>query len=217
MFEAKLFTDRHDAGKKLGLALASYKETPSILIIGLPRGGVVLAYEVARMLGQPLDVICPRKVGAPHNPELAIAAVTETGQGYFNTQLIEAFGVSSKYLDDECQKQQAVALKRLALYRKNMPPLDVDGKTIILVDDGLATGATMKAAIESIKQQNAAKIVVAVPVAPSDTAREITQLCDEFICLAIPREFYAVGQFYEIFDQTEDDEVIALLEAIRKS
>ncbi len=206
-----MFIDRQDAGKKLALALSHYKGSKNVLIIGLPRGGVVLAYEVATFLHCPLDVICPRKVGSPFNPELAVGAVTETGEGYFNEDVIRAHDVSKAYLDSECARQIEVAKKRLALFRKGLAPIDFHNKTIIIVDDGLATGATMKAAIQSIKAQKAAKIVVAVPVSPPDTAREIKAMCDEFISLETPWSFQAVGQFYQKFDQTEDEEVVTLL------
>lgn len=206
-----MFLDRHDAGKKLAASLAKYKGKSNVLIIGLPRGGVVLAYEVALFLHQPLDVICPRKIGAPDNPELAIGAITETGEGYFNEPLISALGVSAQYIEKECANQRAVAIKRLVLFRKGLPPVSFANKTVIIVDDGLATGATMKAAIESIKKQHPAMIVVAVPVSPPDTATEIAAMCDECICLDTPWNFKAVGQFYEVFAQTEDAEVVSLL------
>lgn len=211
-----MFIDRSDAGQKLAPLLAKYKGKPDVLVIGLPRGGVVLAYEVAHYLGAPLDVICPRKVGAPHNPELAIGAVTETGDGYFNDHLIQQLGVSQSYLEAECAKEKERARQRLALFRKGLPPLDFKGKTIILVDDGLATGATMKAAIQTARQQQAAKIAVAVPISPPDTAQEIKALCDEFYCLESPWIFQAVGQFYHDFGQTEDAEVVAILQSERR-
>ncbi len=206
-----MFVDRQDAGKKLCHALQAYKQEPNILVIGLPRGGVVVAYEVALFLGASLDVICPRKVGAPFNPELALGAVTETGEGYFNDHLISSLGVSRSYIEKESQKEQAVAKRRLELFRKGKKPLNCKDKTVIIVDDGLATGATMKAAIHSIKRQKPKKIVVAVPVSPPDTANEIAEMCDAFIALATPWQFQAVGQFYDSFDQTEDEEVVRLL------
>lgn len=207
-----MFIDRQDAGKKLAELLMQYKDEKEVIIIGLPRGGVVLAYEVAKALNQPLDVICPRKVGAPYNPELAIGAITETGEGYFNDQLIERLEVPHKYIEAECAKEQATAKRRLELFRKGLKPLDCSGKVVIIVDDGLATGATMKAAIQAIKKQKAKKLVVAVPVSPPDTAADISTMCNEFICIATPWNFQAVGQFYEIFGQTEDAEVVSLLD-----
>lgn len=212
-----MFLDRHDAGKQLAPLLIKYKDVPNTIVIGLPRGGVVVAYEVARLLDKPLDVICPRKVGAPFNPELAIGAITDSGLGYFNNDLIDSLGVNKKYLDQECAKEQAVSKRRLELFRKNKPPLNFAGKTVLIVDDGLATGATMKAAIMSIKGQKAAKIVAAVPVSPPDTAAEIGRMCDECIAIATPWNFQAVGQFYQEFPQTEDSEVLELLNNMESS
>src|SRR5262245_22826224 len=197
-----MFRNRVDAGKNLAPLLAKYKEVPNIIVIGLPRGGVVVAYEVAQSLQAPLDVICPRKVGAPHNPELALGAVTETGEGYFNEELVQQLQVPRSYLEQEIAKEKERATKRLALYRKNRPALQLSGKTVILVDDGLAAGATMKAAIMAEKKQTVAVTVVAVPVAPPDTAEEIRLMVDDFICLQTPSLFQAVGQFYEEFEQT---------------
>lgn len=211
MFLEPIFQDRVDAGKKLAPLLTKYKDVPDTIIIGLPRGGVVVAYEVAHFLDKPLEVICPRKVGAPFNPELALGAITDTGLGYFNNDLIQSLGISQKYLEQESAKEQAVSKRRLELFRKDKPPIAFAGKTVIIVDDGLATGATMKAAIMSIKGQKAAKIVVAVPVSPPDTAAEIATMCDECITIATPWNFQAVGQFYEEFAQTDDREVIELL------
>ncbi len=211
-----MFLNRQDAGKKLAARLEGYKDKKDVIIIALPRGGVVLGFEIAKQLNQPLDVICPRKVGAPFNPELALGAITETGEGYFNNDLIRSLGVSQKYLDAECAKEKAVAQRRMALFRKGLKPLDFTHKTVIIVDDGLATGATMKAAIQSIKSQNPTKIVVAVPVAPPDTASEIQAMCDECICIETPWGFQAVGQFYQDFGQTEDSEVVALLQIVHK-
>lgn len=206
-----MFQNRQDAGRKLALALEKFKNQHDLIVIGLPRGGVVLAYEVATFLKAPLDVISPRKVGAPFNPELAIGAVTETGEGYFNEELIQNIGVSPEYIENESAKEKERARARLALFRKGLPPIDLKNKTVILVDDGLATGATMKAAIQSVKKEKAKRVIVAVPVSPPDTASEIKALCDELICLDTPWLFQAVGQFYREFAQTEDQEVVDLL------
>lgn len=206
-----MFDDRRDAGKRLAPLVAQYRHQKNAVVIGLPRGGVVTAYEIAQFLELPLDVICPRKVGAPHNPELALGAVTESGKGFFNEELISQLNVSKEYLKEEIEKEKMRAAMRLSLYRKGRPTLDFQGKTVIIVDDGLATGATMKAAILAIKTEKAAKIVVAVPVSPPDTAAEIREMVDEFVCIDTPWFFQAVGQFYKQFGQTEDDEVIALL------
>lgn len=206
-----MFQDRSDAGKKLAPLLEKYQGNKEVIVIGLPRGGVITAREVASFLKAPLDVICPRKVGAPFNPELAIGAVTETGEGFFNEEFIRRLEIPKEYLEEEVEKERKRATARLALYRKGKPPLDVKGKIVIIVDDGLATGATMKAALLSLKKQKAQKLIVAVPVAPPDTVSEVKKMADEVYCIDTPWLFQAVGQFYVDFSQTEDEEVIALL------
>lgn len=206
------FRDRTDAGKQLVPLLKKYSKDPNAIVIGLPRGGVVNAYEVATGLHLPLDVICPRKIGAPFNPELAIGAITESGEGILNEELLSQIQVPASYIKQEIEKEKKVAQRRLEAYRKNRPKLDFKGKTVILVDDGLATGATMKAAIKSVKAAGANKVVVAVPVAPPDTYEEIAGMVDEIVVIALPAFFAAVGQFYDNFSATEDQEVIDLLQ-----
>jgi putative phosphoribosyl transferase len=206
-----IFENRKHAGKLLGEALKKYEHDPNVIVIGLPRGGVVVAYEVARILGVPLDIVSPRKIGAPFNPELALGAITETGGGVFDEQLIAYLGVSKDQITKTIEQEKVTAQKRLKLYRKNKPPRNLMGKIVIIVDDGLATGSTMKAAIQSIKAENADRIIVAIPVSPIDTLKEIKNLVDEVVCLSSPSLFHAVGQFYREFDQTSDEEVIALL------
>jgi putative phosphoribosyl transferase len=208
-----LFIDRCDGGRRLVLRLIKYKEDPNAIVIGLPRGGVVTAGEVAHGLRLPLDVICPRKIGAPFQHELALGAITETGEGIFDEKLISFFHVSQEYLDCTIAEEKAVAQRRLAMFRKNRPKLDLEGKTVILVDDGLATGATMKVAIKSVHAAGAERIVVAVPVSPPDTYDEISELVDEAIALYTPASFQAVGQFYSKFLATEDSEVVDILQA----
>lgn len=206
-----IFQNRQDAGKKLLSLLLQYKDTPNAVVIALPRGGVVTAHEIAQGLHLPLDIVCPRKIGAPYNPELALGAVTHTGAHFFNEDIIMQLGVSKAYLAQEIENEKEISLKRQLLYRKNRPPVYVQGKIVILVDDGLATGATMKAAIQWVKEQKAKKVVVAVPVAPPDTLQEVKLLVDEVFCLYAPTFFSAVGQFYEDFRQTTDEEVMELL------
>lgn len=205
------FYDRKEAGKKLAIALKKYKRNPDSVVIGLPRGGVVLAFEVAHALELPLDVIFPRKVGAPGNPELAIGAVTETGEGVFNQDLIQMLGVPEAFIEAEVEKEKQVAMRRLSVYRKVKKKVPLEDKTVILVDDGLATGATMQASIQSVRAEGAAKIIVAVPVSPVDTKKEIEEMVDEVVVLETPPFFQAIGQFYVDFGPTEDEEVIALL------
>ncbi len=209
-----IFEDRHHAGKELVKALKPYNKAPNTLVLGLPRGGVVVAYEVADALKLPLDIICPRKVGAPYNSELALGAVTHTGEGFYNEELILELGVSQKYLQSEIENQKKISAQRMKLYRANRPPLNLEGLNVLLVDDGLATGATMKAAIISAKAQNAAKVIAAIPVGPPHTLDEISTMADEVVCLSAPTHFYAVGQFYNNFVGTEDEEVLDLLSKI---
>lgn len=206
-----IFKNRSDAGLQLVAKLERYRHDPKAIVLGLPRGGVVTAYEIAHGLGLPLDVTCPRKIGAPFNPELAIGAITETGKTFFNEDVIRQLDVPHDYIERTMEKERKRAEERSALFRKGKPPLTVKGLTVILVDDGLATGATMKAAIQSIKEGGASKIVVAIPVAPPDTLREIMHMVNEVVCLLAPPFFSAVGEFYEDFSQTEDSEVIELL------
>lgn len=209
------FKDRKDAGKKLATRLISYQNDPNAVVIGLPRGGVVTAFEVAKYLNLPLDVTCPRKIGAPGNLEYAIGAITETGEGIFHEEPIQMLHIPSSYIQKMVETEKEVARKRLELYRKRAPAIDIENKTVIIVDDGIATGATMQAAIRSIRSQGAGRIVLAVPVAPPETYEEISSEVDEAVCLDTPPFFQAVGQFYESFGATEDEEVIQLLEKSR--
>ncbi len=206
-----MFKDREDAGAQLATLLSNYKNHPNAIVIGLPRGGVVTGYQVAKALNLPLDITCPRKIGAPDNLEYAIGAITETGEGIFHHDVIRALEVSEEYLQEMIELEKKEAQHRLDLYRKDRPPIEIIGKLVILVDDGLATGSTMQAAIRSIKSAHPAKIVVAVPVAPPDTLEHIRDQVDEVVCISAPPHFYAVGQFYDLFGQTEDDEVIDLM------
>lgn len=207
-----IFNDRVEAGKLLTDRLLQFSDDKESIIIGLPRGGVIVAYQVAESLHLPLDVICPRKIGAPFNPEYAIGAITETGHGIFNEFAIQQLGVSESYLKEIVDIEKTKAQHRLDIFRKNRPPRDLNNKQVILIDDGLATGFTMKAAIQSVKEENAKKIIVAIPVAPPRAIQELKGYADEVICLFAPDYFMAIGQFYRDFRQTEDDEVISLLE-----
>lgn len=206
-----MFGNRIDAGEQLAKRLEVYRDDAQAVVVGLPRGGVPVAYEIALALHLALEIVCPRKIGAPTNKEFAVGAITETGEGLFNRETIEQLGISQAYIDQEIEKEKKIAQKRLAVYRQGRPKRDFKEKCVLLVDDGLATGATMKAAIHSIRAEKPRKIIVAVPVAPVETLNEITILADEVICLETPYFFQAVGQFYEDFTPTEDEEVIALL------
>ncbi len=209
-----IFRDRSDAGKKLAAALNSYSNDPEAVIISLPRGGVVVGYEVALILNLPMDIVCPRKIGAPFNPELAIGAITETGEGVLSDDLVASLGVSEEYILEIIEKESKEALWRLNHYRKDKSPRKLKGKKVIIVDDGLATGSTMRAAIKTVKAEHPQEIIMAVPVAPPDTLLKIENEVDHVVCLSAPVDFYAVGQFYEHFDQTTDEEVISLLSKV---
>lgn len=206
-----IFRDRMDAAIKLAHALAHYKNKPNTVVLGLPRGGVVLAAEIARQLNIPLDVICPRKIGAPYHKEYAIGAITETGEFITNNATIEELGISGVYLENEIEAERKQAQRRLVLFRQGKPARDLEDKCVILVDDGLATGLTMKAAIMGVRQAGAEKIIVAVPVAPAETVQRLQELVDEVYCLSTPMLFQAIGQFYQDFSQVEDDEVVELM------
>ena len=207
-----IFKDRATAADLLSDELKAYKDIKNGIIIGLPRGGVVTAAIIAKALNLPLDVICPRKIRAPFNAEFALGSVTINDIGYLNEELIEALLVSDAYLKKEIEERQIEARSRLKTYRKNKLPLDLKNKTVILVDDGLATGATIMAAISEVKKSKATRVIVAIPIASPDALKLVKNKVDDFVCLYSSPAFYTVGQFYENFDQTEDAEVIKLLE-----
>ena len=203
------FTDRIDAGKKLALALKNFKGNGMVLAI--PRGGVIVGYLIAKELGIPLDVIIPRKLGAPDNSELAIGAVAEDGTAILDNNLISYLGVSPKYIKEEIERQKQEIRRRLKLYKQDASYPDVKGIDVIVVDDGIATGSTMKAALASVKNRGAISVTVAVPVGPPQTIEELEKIADHVFCLYTPEFFQAIGQFYSDFSQTQDEEVIKLL------
>ena len=204
-----LFKDRKDAGRQLAAALQSLSLKDG-LVIGLPRGGVVVAAEVARALNFPLDVIIPRKIGAPFNPELAIGALVGDVV-LLNDDLIQGFNIDPAYIREAIKREKKEAARRLNLYRHGKPMAVFLDKVIIVVDDGIATGATMRASIQYLKQAGAKRLIVAVPVAPPETLQRLKNEGSEVIALYTPASFMAVGQFYIEFPQTEDAEVIQLL------
>ena len=211
-----MFRDRRDAGRQLALRLAHLKALqPPPVVLGLPRGGVVVAAQIARELNSPLDVLVVRKLGAPHQPELAIGAVTdgEHPQTVLNRDLLDLINVEQAYLDAEIERQLVEVRRRQSDLRMGRPPVAVAGRTVIVVDDGIATGATIKAGLTALRQSKPARMILAVPVAPPETLRELTSLADELLCLSAPPNFVAVGRNYENFEQTTDDEVISLLRA----
>jgi predicted phosphoribosyltransferase len=206
----KSFKNREEAAKKLAKELIKFRGKNPV-VLAIPRGGVVIAYEVAKTLNAPLDLIIPRKIGAPGNPELAIGAVIEDGTTVLNHGLISALGISKDYIESVKQEQIQEIKRRSKTYCGDAAPHELKKKTVIIVDDGIATGATMKAAIHSIRKKEPSSIVVATPVAPPDTLEELRKEVDELICLVAYEPFYAIGQFYDNFDQVSDEEVIKLL------
>jgi putative phosphoribosyl transferase len=206
-----IFEDRHDSGKKLAELLLSYKDRKDAVVLGLPRGGVVTAYEVSKELNLPLDVICPMKIPAPFNHEYAIGAILEDGQGVFDEKVIRSYGISDVYIQSTIMSARVEALARLKKFRQGRPKIELANKTIILVDDGMATGLTMRAAIQSLRKEKVKSIVVAIPVAPPESLKQVKAHADLVFCLEVPLSFYAVGQFYSRFDQTSTDEVVSLL------
>jgi putative phosphoribosyl transferase len=209
------FKDRSEAGRKLAAMLEKYRDQPGI-VYPLPRGGVVLGVEIARALGMPVDLVIPRKIGHPYNPEYAIGAVTETGEIVCNEW--EVSRVDRRWFEREVDRERKEARRRRQSYLGGREPLAAAGKTAILVDDGIATGLTMQAAIRDIKQRDPAHVVVAIPVAPKDTVDLIAQQVDEVVGLEIT-EYYrgAVGAYYDDFPQLTDDKVLKLLQSVRLS
>ncbi len=206
------FRDRHDAGQQLAKELAWLQGTQDLLVMGIPRGGVVVAYEVARALHAPLDVFITRKIGAPNNPELAIGAVASDGEVILDRDLMQRLGVPDSYVAAETQRQRKEIDRRLQAYRGSRTELVLRGKTVILVDDGVATGATVLASLRALKAGQPSKVILAVPVGPPDTIHRLAKEADEVVCLYTPDVFWAVGAFYAFFDQTPDAEVVQLLE-----
>lgn len=208
-----MFADREDAGRQLAARL-SHLKSESPVVLGLPRGGVVVAAEIAGALNAPLDVLVVRKVGAPMQPELALGAVIDGNppRQVRNEDLIHTLHVEEAYLQEEAERQLAEARRRQEAYRRGRPAVDIAGRTVIVVDDGIATGATMKAALTALRQADLKRLVAAVPVGPPDTIHDLQGKVDELVCLDAPPHFRAVGAFYGRFNQTTDEEVIALLD-----
>jgi len=205
------FRDRADAGRLLAERLSHYAGRDDVLVLGLPRGGVPVAAEVARALGAPLDVFLVRKLGLPGQEELAMGAIASGGARVLNEELVETLGIPEALIDAVAAREEEELGRRERLYRGERPPPEVEGKTIILVDDGLATGSSMRAAVAALRRLHPARIVVAVPTAPVSTCEELRPEVDELVCARTPQPFYAVGIWYENFNQTTDEEVRRLL------
>lgn len=205
------FRDRREAGRVLGRELRPYAGRKDVIVLALPRGGVPVAYEVAKALGAPLDVFVVRKLGVPGQEELAMGAIASGGAGVLDEGLVEALGISAKAIERAVAAELRELERRERAYRGDRDRPELKGKTVILVDDGLATGATMRAAARAVRQLGPARIVVAVPVAAAQTCNEFRDDVDEIVCTLTPRPFHAVGQWYEDFSQTSDEEVRELL------
>jgi predicted phosphoribosyltransferase len=211
------FADRRSAGRLLTQRLANYRRRDDLIILGLPRGGVPVAYEVARAMDAPLDVFVVRKLGVPGNPELAMGAIASGGVTVANEDVIRELQIPNDTIDAAAAQERAELDRRERLYRGNAAPLDLHDRTVILVDDGLATGATMRAATIAAAKLGATWVTIAVPVAPAETCRELAHFADDLVCLMMPEQFRSVGEWYDDFTQVEDDEVRALLAASHKA
>jgi putative phosphoribosyl transferase len=206
-----LFADRADAGRQLANVLAEYAGDPSVVVLALPRGGVPVGYEIARRLHAPLDVYIVRKLGVPGHEELAMGALASDGTCVVDEDLIGALHIDKSALDEVVRREIDELRRRETAYREARPRIDIAEKTVILVDDGLATGASMRAAATALREENPARIVVAVPVAAARTCASLERLVDRIVCLYAPEPFHAVGLYYRNFEQTADDEVRRLL------
>jgi putative phosphoribosyl transferase len=206
------FKDRKDAGRILADKLSKYTNHPNAVVLALPRGGVPVAYEVAQELGLPLDVLIVRKLGVPNHEELAMGAIASGGIRFLNRSVIESLRILPETLEAVEQREALELMRRESIYRGNRSPIQVEGRIVILIDDGIATGSTMRVAIQLLRAQHVQKIIVATPAAPPSAKWEIEPLVDEFIAVVLPPDFYGVGQFYEDFAQMDDDTIYELVQ-----
>jgi len=207
-----LFRNRTDAGRQLAARLQAYANRPDVVVLALPRGGVPVAFEVARALHAPLDVFLVRKLGVPGHEELAMGAIASGGVRVLNEDVVRTLHIPEEAIDAVAAEEQQELERRESAYRGGRPPADVRGRTVILVDDGLATGSSMRAAVAALRRQEPARIVVAVPVGAVETCEDLGAEADEAVCVRTPDPFYAVGIWYGNFAQTTDEEVRDLLE-----
>jgi len=207
-----LFVDRSEAGRRLAEPLLRFKEERPV-VLALPRGGVPVGFEVAQALDAPLDLVLVRKIGAPFQPELAVGAVVDGGRAetVINEEIVRELQIPKSYLEDESARQLEEIERRRKLYLADRSRVPVEGRTAIVVDDGIATGATMEAALHATRRANPKRVVLATPVAPSDSLEQLRPQADEVVCLATPRLFAAIGMFYEDFQQLTDENVVDLL------
>src|SRR5262245_20227865 len=206
-----IYRNRSEAGRFLAARLADYARRPNVLVLALPRGGVPVGFEVARALGAPLDVFLVRKLGVPGQTELAMGAIATGGVRVLNDEVVRALGIPDEVIDDVAAEEQKELERREQAYRDGRPAADVAGRTVILVDDGLATGSSMRAAVAALRRRGPARLIVAVPVGAVETCAELRGEADDAICARTPAPFYAVGLYYEDFSQTTDAEVRDLL------
>jgi putative phosphoribosyl transferase len=205
-----IFADRSEAGARLAEAL-EHLSGEDVVALGVPRGGVEVAAEVARIRGWPLDIVVPRKVGAPFNPELGLGAIAP-GVRVLDEAMLRTLNVDPAYLETELARQEEEIRRRMEAYRKGRPPVDLRDKVAVIVDDGVATGGTAAASVRWARAQGATRVVLAIPVAPREAVAKLSKEADEVVCLSTPEPFFAVGQWYERFSQTSDEEVVQLLE-----
>lgn len=208
---ARRFRDRYDAGRQLATRLTGYTDRPDVLVLALPRGGVPVAFEVARALRAPLDVFLVRKLGLPGHEELAMGAIASGGIVVRNSEVVDALNIPDRVIDAVAARERQELARRERAYRDDRPPPEIGGMAIILVDDGLATGSTMRAATTALRARRPGRLVVAVPTAAAETCDDFRDEVDEIICASTPEPFLAVGLSYEQFEQTSDEEVRALL------
>jgi predicted phosphoribosyltransferase len=204
------FATRREAARLLADHLKQYSRT-NVAVLGIPRGGIIIAAEIARILDADLDIIITHKLGAPHNPELAIGAVSEDGKLFLDKSILAFVGADDSYIEAEKNLQQALIAERLGRYRQILPRLEFSDRIVIVTDDGVATGATMLTALWAVRAENPAKLIAALPVGPDDTLRHLAEEADETICLRVPPYFGALGRFYLDFTQVEDGEIIEIL------
>jgi putative phosphoribosyl transferase len=213
---SKIFRDRTEAGRRLAEMLGRFADRMDVLVLALPRGGVPVAFEVAKSLHVPMDIFVVRKLGLPGDEELAMGAVASGNVRVLNDEVVRSYGVSREVLDSVAAREVTELKRRERAYRGDTPSPDVADKTILLVDDGVATGSTMRAAVAALRNQRPSQIIVAVPVAPPSTFKELQLEADEVLSVMTPEPFYAVGQWYEVFDQTTDSLVRELYERARR-
>ena len=206
-----IFEDRVDAGRRLAKKLTAYAKRDDVIVLGIPRGGVPVAFEVANALDAPLDVFLSRKLGVPGQEELAFGAVATGGVRVLDQELIEGLGISKQEVEEITARVRHELERRERVYRGSRAPLKLEGRTVLLVDDGIATGSSMRAAIDALRQMKPARLVVAVPVAPLSTCHRLRSVVDDLVCVDMPEAFYAIGQFYGDFSQVTDEEVTELI------